>query len=184
MARDTPAAPAPGVVDMVAVLADHAGQDGYQVGVAESLTSGQLAADLGAGPDASSWFRGGLVAYASQVKFDVLGVDPGPVVTAECARQMAVGATRLLGADAVVATTGVGGPDPEEGEPPGTVFIAALVRGRLACEHLVLDGSPSQVLEQTRSHALRILLATMRATSVTGEASASADDGRVRAAHD
>jgi nicotinamide-nucleotide amidase len=170
--EDTPAAGAPGA-SAVEALADLAGREGYLVGVAESLTSGQLAADLGAGPDASSWFRGGLVAYASQVKFDVLGVDPGPVVTAECAHQMAVGATRLLGADAVVATTGVGGPDPEEGKPPGTVHVASLVRGRLECEHLLLEGSPPEVLEQTRAHALRILLATMRAATGTPAEKAS-----------
>jgi nicotinamide-nucleotide amidase len=177
MPEDIPAAEAAGgaTVGALADLADLAGRRGYRVGVAESLTSGQLAADLGAGPDASSWFRGGLVAYASQVKFDVLGVTPGRVVTSECARQMASGAMRLLGADAVVATTGVGGPDPEEGELPGTVFVAALVRGRLECEHLLLPGSPVDVLRQTRAHALRLLLTTMRAASGVG-ASASADD--------
>jgi nicotinamide-nucleotide amidase len=147
------------VAETIAALAvRHA----YQVGVAESLTCGQLAADLGAGPDASAWFRGGVVAYASQVKFDLLGVSPGRVVTDECARQMATGATRLLGADAVVATTGVGGPDPEEGEKPGTVFVAVLVRGRETCARLDLAGTPAEVLGQTRWHALRLLLAAMR----------------------
>jgi len=104
----------------VEAIASLARSHGFGIGVAESLTSGQVAADLGAGPQAASWFRGGLVAYASEVKFDVLGVRPGPVVSEECARQMAWGVASLLDADAVVATTGVGGPDPDEGEPPGT----------------------------------------------------------------
>jgi nicotinamide-nucleotide amidase len=141
-------------VEEIADLAQH---HQIRIGAAESLTSGQLAADLGAGPEASSWFRGSLVAYASEVKFDVLGVTPGPVVTASCARQMAHGAARLLGADAVVATTGVGGPDPEEGEPAGTVFVAAVVRGHETCVRLDLEGEPEQVLRDTRTAALRIL---------------------------
>src|SRR4051794_7302213 len=146
----------------VEAIAKLAGQEGFRIGVAESLTCGQVAADLGAGPEASQWFRGGLVAYASDVKFDVLGVDPGPVVTSSCASQMARGAARLLGADAVVATTGVGGPDPEEGEPAGTVFLAAAVRGREVCVRLDLDGTPERVLESTRAHALDLLHDTMR----------------------
>jgi nicotinamide-nucleotide amidase len=153
--------------DPVGALAALASRHDFQVGVAESLTCGQLAAVLGAGEDASDWFRGGLVAYASQVKFDVLGVTPGPVVTAGCARQMALGATRLLGADAVVATTGVGGPEPEEGEPPGTVFVAALVRGHATGLRLELPGDPAEVLRQTRAHALDVLLDAMRAVAGT-----------------
>ena len=147
------------VVEDIATLAN----DGdFRVAAAESLTCGQVAADLGAGPEASRWFRGGLVAYASEVKFDVLGVTPGPVVTATCAREMARGAGRVLGADAVVATTGVGGPDPEEDEPPGTVFLAAVVRGHEACTRVDLDGSPEEVLRGTRTHALALLRDTMQ----------------------
>jgi nicotinamide-nucleotide amidase len=133
-----------------------------RVGVAESLTSGQLAQRLGAGPDAADWFRGGLVAYATEVKYDLLGVSPGPVVTAECAVEMARGAARLLGADAVVATTGVGGPGPEEGQPPGTVYVAAIVRDRDTCRRLDLEGDPAEVLRQTTERSLRILLDLMR----------------------
>jgi nicotinamide-nucleotide amidase len=147
--------------EIAALAAEH----GFRVGVAESLTSGQLAADLGAGPSASDWFRGGLVAYASEVKFDVLGVPPGPVVTATCARQMALGVASLVDADAVVATTGVGGPESEEGESPGTVYVAALVRGRETCRRLDLAGEPPEVLAQTRRHALGILLEAMRAAA-------------------
>src|SRR5690606_25496880 len=90
------------------------------IGAAESLTSGAIASALGEAEEASSWFRGAVVAYASQVKFDVLGVAPGPVVTAECGAQMARGARELLGADWAVAVTGAGGPGTEEGQPPGT----------------------------------------------------------------
>jgi PncC family amidohydrolase len=131
---------------------------GLRIGTAESLTSGQLAQRLGAGPGAADWFRGGLVAYAPDVKFAVLDVPPGPVVTAECARAMARGAARLLGADATVAATGVGGPGPEEGQPPGTVYVAAVVGDQETCERLDLHGDPEDVLRQTTDRALQILL--------------------------
>jgi len=134
----------------------------FRVGVAESLTSGKLAAALGAAPDASSWFRGGVVAYASEVKFEVLGVTPGPVVTSQCAREMAAGAARLLGADAVAAVTGVGGPDDEEGKPPGTVHVATFVRGVELSADLDLSGDPPQVLEQTELRTLAMLREAMQ----------------------
>src|SRR5215208_80173 len=81
-------------------------------------------ARLAAGPEASEWFRGSLVAYQETVKFDVLGVRRGPLVDPDCAEGMARGVGRLLGADVAVAATGVGGPDPSEGKPAGTVYVA------------------------------------------------------------
>lgn len=143
-------------------IASLAQRHAFRVGVAESLTCGKLATGLGAAPSASEWFRGGVVAYASEVKFEVLGVTPGPVVTAECAREMAVGTARLLGADAVAAVTGVGGPDPEEGKPPGTVHVATYVRGVETGADLQLAGDPEEVLRQTQVRALEILHAAMQ----------------------
>jgi nicotinamide-nucleotide amidase len=149
-------------------IASLAVRNGFRVGVAESLTCGKLASQLGAAPEASEWFRGGVVAYASEVKFDVLGVAPGPVVTAECARQMAAGAAKLLGADATVAVTGVGGPEPEEGEPPGTVYVATWTRGvDGCCERLDLQGDPPQILAATTDRALELLLASVRDSAGT-----------------
>jgi nicotinamide-nucleotide amidase len=144
-------------------IASLARRNGMRVGVAESLTCGKIAAQLGAAEEASAWFRGCVVAYASGVKFDVLGVTPGPVVTPECARQMASGAARVLDADAVVAVTGVGGPDPEEGHPPGTVYVATWLRGVEACERFQFSGSPEKVLGKTVPQALEALRAAMEA---------------------
>lgn len=163
---------------VVEAIATIAGRHQVGVGVAESLTSGQLSAALGAGPDASSWFRGGVVAYAAEVKFDVLGVRPGPVVTASCAREMARGAAGVLGAEATVAATGVGGPDIEEGEPPGTVYVAALVGARERCIRLALDGDPAHVLAATTAAALDLLCELLHdAFAVTATATGSAHDG-------
>lgn len=96
---------------------------GLTLGIAESYTGGLIASRVVAVEGASRWFRGGVVAYASDVKFDFLKVPEGPVVTAACARAMAAGARERLGCDVGLATTGVAGPDPQEGLPPGTAFV-------------------------------------------------------------
>jgi nicotinamide-nucleotide amidase len=128
------------------------------VAVAESLTSGAIAARLGAAEAAYEWFSGGVVAYASEVKFKVLDVDRGPVITASCARQMAAGVRSLIGSDLAVAVTGVGGPDPIEGHPSGTVFIA-VCSDRLdrVSEH-AFSGDPAEVVHATVVQALQTLL--------------------------
>lgn len=95
--------------------------------VAESLTGGLVASRLVNGPGASDWFRGGVVSYATDVKFSVLGVPEGPVVSAEAAAAMATGVRDLLGADVGLGVTGVAGPDALEGQPPGTVYLGAVV---------------------------------------------------------
>jgi len=121
---------------------------GVTLAVAESLTGGQLSSTLAAAENASDWFRGAVVAYASEVKFAVLGVTPGPVVTEQCAREMASGVCRLLGADVGVGITGVGGPGSTEGHPPGTVFAAVHTSARVVAREWHFDGEPEEVLEQ------------------------------------
>jgi nicotinamide-nucleotide amidase len=147
--------------EMLQVTASLSGvlqRSGHSVAVAESLTSGSIASRLGAAEAASDWFCGGVVAYASSVKYKVLGVDPGPVVTASCARQMAQGVCDLTGSDLAVAITGVGGPDPVEGQPAGTVFIAAGGAGTFRVEQFQLPGGPEEVLRSATLAALRMLL--------------------------
>lgn len=139
-------------------VAEQAMKQGLTVATAESLTSGQVAARLGAAPSASTWLRGAVVAYAPEVKFSVLGVPEGPVITEECARAMVEAVARLLGADLAVALTGAGGPDEEEGQPPGTVWFAVLAHGRVHAERQRFDGDPPQVVEAATEHALRLLL--------------------------
>ena len=97
--------------------------DGLTLGLAESLTGGLAASRLVNGPGASSWFRGSVVSYASEVKFDVLGVPVGPVVSEDAARAMADGARRVLGSDVGLSITGVAGPAEQDGQPVGTVFV-------------------------------------------------------------
>ena len=106
------------------------------LGVAESLTGGLVASRLVNVPGSSAWFRGGVVAYDAEVKFTVLGVPRGPVVTAEAAATMAEGVRRVVGSTVGISTTGVAGPDPQDGRQPGTVFLG-----------LALPGAPPEAVE-------------------------------------
>jgi nicotinamide-nucleotide amidase len=116
-----------------------------------------VASRLGAGPAAADWFRGGVVAYDERVKFGVLGVTPGPLVTERCAREMAEGVARLLGAEATIGVTGVGGPEPSEGQPAGTVVVTARVRGVEHSRTFQFPGSPETVISATVDRAVDLL---------------------------
>jgi nicotinamide-nucleotide amidase len=112
-------------VEVVALLTDA----GRTVAVAESLTGGLVLATLVSVPGASAVVRGGVVAYMTDVKTSVLGVDHDLLdlegaVHPEVARQMARGVVALVGADYGLATTGVAGPDPQDGRPVGEVHVA------------------------------------------------------------
>lgn len=96
---------------------------GETVACAESLTGGQVAVALSSPAGSSAVFVGGVVSYATEVKRSVLGVTAEQVVSAECAEQMARGARERLGADWAISTTGVAGPDLQEGRAVGTVYI-------------------------------------------------------------
>ena len=97
--------------------------------VAESLTGGLVGSRLTNVVGASEWFRGCVVSYASDVKFDVLGVPEGPVVSEVAAKAMALGARKVLGADVGLAVTGVAGPAEQDGQAPGTVYIGLALPG-------------------------------------------------------
>ncbi|MER5944215.1 CinA family protein [Streptomyces sp. NPDC001928] len=102
---------------------------GETLAVAESLTGGLVAADITTVPGASKVFRGSVTAYATELKHRLLGVDATLLeqhgaVNPQVAAQMAVGVRKALGADWGIATTGVAGPDTQDGHPVGTVFVA------------------------------------------------------------
>lgn len=132
------------------------------VATAESLTGGKVAARITAVPGASSSFAGGVVSYQTRVKQDVLGVpeeviDEHGVVSAECAAAMAEGVRRLLDTTYAVSTTGVAGPEPQDDEPVGTVFIGVAGPGRTETHRLALDGDRFMIQESTVDRAVSVL---------------------------
>jgi nicotinamide-nucleotide amidase len=132
-------------------------EQGLTLGTAESLTGGLIASRLTDVPGASNVFRGGVVSYASDVKYDVLGVPKGPVVSDAAAEAMAEGACRVLGCDVAVAVTGVAGPDSQEGNPPGTVFLASVVDGEAESIMVRLPGDRQRVRQFSCISALDLL---------------------------
>ncbi|MDQ0614256.1 nicotinamide-nucleotide amidase [Microbacterium sp. W4I4] len=145
-------------MDDVTQLSDTARARGLRVAVAESLTSGTLAGAVGAGEQASEWFAGGIVAYMMDTKERVLGLEPGTdPCSASCAEQLARGARELFDVDIAVSTTGVGGPDAENGHPPGTVYLGWATRAAVGHRLLRIDGDPDRVLAATVEAAVRML---------------------------
>jgi PncC family amidohydrolase len=142
-------------------------ENGETVAVAESLTGGRLAVLLTEAPGSSATFLGGVVSYATEVKIDVLGVEPAlveqhGVVSAECARAMARGVRALMGASYGVSTTGVAGPDEQEGKPPGTVYVGVAGPQGDAALALELVGGRSEIQERTCAEALSALAGIIR----------------------
>lgn len=149
--------PADEFAGIAAEVARRAQAAGLTVAAAESLTSGAITNALGAAPDASEWLRGGVIAYAEAVKREVLGVTAHDISSAACARELAAGVARLLRADAAVSVTGVGGPEPDDGEPAGSVYAAVTVLGDIRDAHFQFDGDPSEVVHATVRAALELL---------------------------
>ncbi len=114
---------------MEAVVLDLLREQGLTLGLAESVTGGLVAARLTEVPGASDVLRGSLVSYASDVKFELLEVSPGPVVNEPAAAEMAEGAMEVFGASVGVALTGVAGPAEQDDVPVGTVCIGVAMSG-------------------------------------------------------
>lgn len=143
------------------------------IATAESLTGGLVCAALTEVPGASAVVRGGVVAYATDLKGALLGVDEavlaaGGAVQEEVARQMALGVCRLLGTTVGIATTGVAGPDPQDGQPVGTVFVAVACEDGVRVRGLQLEGTRDTIRRDTVSAALR--LATSQVTGAPDSA--------------
>ncbi len=160
--------------ELARAVIDECRARGLTLGVAESLTGGSVAAELISVPGASDVVRGGVVAYAVDLKESVLGVSAEVLaqdgaVSQACAEAMATGARRVLGVDVSVATTGVAGPDPSEGHPPGTVHLAVVLpggNGEEVCCHRALTtcGTRAQIRSEATTQGLLLLLATLQTT--------------------
>ena len=162
-------------IDSLAVTVIFAMQ-GRSVATAESLTGGQLGSTITSIPGASKIYRGGVIAYASDLKTDLLGVSgallsEGGAVQAQVALDMATGVAQRLDAEFGLAVTGVAGPDSQDGHLPGTVFVACIQRDEqgsvidsvVAQLHLFPESTDprearAQIREETVAAALELLL--------------------------
>ncbi len=135
---------------------------GETLATAESLTGGLLSARLTDVPGASRSFVGGVVSYATRIKVSLLDVpvdlvERHGVVSRECAGAMANGVRARLGATWGVATTGVAGPDSQEGHLVGTVWIAVAGPDGVVARGLTLDGDRSTIRQATCEAAMSVL---------------------------
>jgi nicotinamide-nucleotide amidase len=140
---------------------------GLTIAVAESLTGGMLASELVAVPGASTVFLGGIVAYATRLKAELLGVDPEllaregaihPLV----AEQLATGVRQATGADVGLSTTGAAGPDPQDGHAPGEVWIGVATARGVSSRRLELAGDRAAIRLRTVEEALALALGVAR----------------------
>ena len=132
------------------------------VGTAESITGGLLGAALTEAPGSSEAYRGGVIAYATDLKIQLLGVDPSllaahGVISAACAEAMAEGARVRTGSTYGLATTGVAGPSEQEGQPPGTVYVGLAGPAGTRAVSLWLEGDREEIRHRTVAEALSAL---------------------------
>jgi nicotinamide-nucleotide amidase len=165
------------LADLVAEIQDTLLRRHESVAVAESLTGGLVAAAMTERPGASDVFVGSITAYATTIKESLLGVDPSLLaergaVDADVALAMAEGVRQRLTATYGVATTGVAGPDSQDGQPVGTVFVAVSADTARSVAALTLTGSRREIRTRAVIGVLELLCRALRAYD--GQLSASA----------
>jgi nicotinamide-nucleotide amidase len=153
----------PDAVEALSLL----GAAGATLATAESLTGGRLAAVVTAVPGASVSYVGGFVTYATALKESLLGVPPDlvdryGVVSAECAQAMAIGCRQATRATDALATTGVAGPDSQEGKPVGTVFVGIAGPDGVSALTMEMVGDRHQIQDRACREALSALCGILR----------------------
>lgn len=169
------------MTDTVSALAGKALKNlharGVGLALAESLTGGLLASTLVDVPGASQVFLGGIVAYATDAKRALLGVESSVLeefgaVSKEAASAMALGVREAFASVGVtegkasiwgLATTGVAGPDSQEGKPAGQVYLALATDLSLHVKQLTLTGDRAEIRAQVVEQALLLVLEQTRA---------------------
>jgi nicotinamide-nucleotide amidase len=106
---------------------------------------------------ASVWFRGGVVSYQSRIKYDVLDVPEGPVVSEQAAAAMAEGVAKLMDADVGLSVTGVAGPAEQEGRPVGTTYLGVTLDGKTEVVHVRLPGDRPRIRQYAAISLLDLL---------------------------
>ena len=138
---------------------------GLTLATGESLTAGLVAATLAEVPGCSAVLEGGIVAYQREAKERLLDVAPDDLarglVSAPVARAMARGARSALGADLGIGATGVAGPEPHDGEPVGSAWIAVAWGDRVEARHLALAGDRAEIRCQTVAACFDLVLGVL-----------------------
>lgn len=170
---------APSVSERIVRHLTHVGET---VACAESLTAGLVSATIADTPGASVVLRGGIVAYAADVKVALLGVPASVVadvgtVDPRVARSMAEGAKAGLGATWGIATTGVAGPGPAEGKPAGTVHVAVAGPAGTVTRALRLNGTRDEVRRLAADAVLALALEVMTGSAKDDEGTVHPTDG-------
>ncbi len=129
----------------------------WTLALAESMTGGLVASRIVDTPEASTWFKGGVVTYASEVKFNVLGVREGRVISEECAVQMAEGVRKLLDTDVGLSVTGVAGPGRQEDQPVGTAWLGVALPTGSEAVHVRLPGDRVRIRQLAAISVLDLL---------------------------
>ena len=148
---------------MESVVLNMMRERGLTLGIAESVTGGLVSGRLTNIAGSSDVLRGAVVSYASEVKFDLLGVTNGPVVSESAAIEMAVGARRVLGSSIGLALTGVAGPADQDGMKPGTLCVAlSFPDGTSQSSMLQLPGNRDTMRQLSVISALDMLRRALR----------------------
>ena len=133
------------------------------VAVAESCTAGLVASTLTLKSGSSAFFKGGVIAYQNSIKIKILGVDEQAIlqyteVSAEVAKQMAVGVRRSFLVDYSIATSGYAGPSGgTNNNPIGTIFIAISSDNGVDVERFIFSGNREDIIKQASEQSLRLL---------------------------
>lgn len=135
---------------------------GQSVATAESLTGGLIGAALTSVPGSSAAYRGGVVAYATDLKHTLAGVPSGVLaafgpVSEQTAVALAAGVRDAAGADWAVSATGVAGPDPQDGHEPGEVWLGVAGPSGGWARRYRFDGGRDEVRAAAVAAALSLL---------------------------
>ena len=143
--------------NMETVVLEELVSQGLTLATAESMTGGLIATRLTEVPGSSRAFLGSVVSYANSVKQEILNVPEGPVISEQTVLSMAIGVCEALGADVSVAVTGVAGPDSQEGQEPGVVWIGTCVDGEAKAVEVRFPYNRTMARQLTVITALDIL---------------------------
>jgi len=142
---------------MESIVIDLLKQSDTTLGICESLTGGMVMSRLIEVPGAGDVLAGGMVTYKTSTKHDVLGVQVDDVYSHECAQQMADKLRKKLNTTFALSTTGVAGPDDEDGHHAGEVYIGVSSKEDLFSEEFSLGGDRQRVREYCTITALNVL---------------------------